>query len=241
MIDRIAEASPQLKARLAGVSQLLEAVSATFGQIIVLGKVVVPGDVATTAINILAREHLYWLGFAISLLGVAFHAAWIILFYVLLRPVNRTVALLAVFVGTVECAMQALTGFLYLSPLIVLKTTGTPRGLTTEQLQSLASVFLKLNAYSFYVHTMFFGLWCVLTGYLIFKSTFLPRVIGVLLTISGLGWLMYLYPPFAVHIFSVIAVASALGEIPLEFWMIIKGVDVPNWQAKARAAAVSGT
>jgi hypothetical protein len=107
-------------------------------------------------------------------------------------------------------------------------------------LQVLAAIFLKLNAYAFYVHTMFFGVWCILTGYLIFNSTFLPRVLGVLLTISGLGWLMYLYPPFAVQIFPVLAVASAIGEIPLEFWMMIKSVDVPKRQAQARALRVSG-
>jgi hypothetical protein len=241
MMERIAETSPRLKGRLAGVFQLLEGVGATFGQIIVLGKVVVIGDIALTAINILAHERLYWLGFAISLLGVVFHAVWIILFYDLFKPVNETVALLAVLTGAVECAMQALTAFLYLSPLIILKIGNTQGGLTTQQLQALASVFLKLNAYAFYVHTVFFGVWCVLTGYLIFNSTFLPRVLGVLLTISGLGWLIYLYPPFAVHIFPVIAVASAIGEIPLEFWMIIKSVDVPKWQAKARALTVSGT
>jgi hypothetical protein len=230
--------SPRLKARIAGLSQLLEAVCATFGQIVVLGKLVVLGDAAVTAMNILAHQRLYWLGFAISLLGVAFHAIWIILFYDLFRPVNKTVALLAVFIGTVECAMQALTGFLYLSPLIILNTVSTPNGLTMQQLQSLAFVFLKLNAYAFDVHIMFFGLWCVLTGYLIFKSTFLPRTLGVLLTISGLGWLMYLDPPFAVQIFPVIAVASAIGEIPLEFWLMIKSVNVPRWQEVASASRV---
>jgi hypothetical protein len=138
----------------------------------------------------------------------------------------------------VECAMQALTGFLYLSPLIILNTVSTPNGLTMQQLQSLAFVFLKLNAYAFDVHIMFFGLWCVLTGYLIFKSTFLPRTLGVLLTISGLGWLMYLDPPFAVQIFPVIAVASAIGEIPLEFWLMIKSVNVPRWQEVASASRV---
>jgi hypothetical protein len=240
MTEQIAGTSTRLKGRLAGVAQLLEGVGATFGQIIVLGKVVVIGDIALTATNILAHERLYWLGFAISLLGVVFHAVWIILFFDLFKPVNKTVALLAVFTGAVECAMQAVTALIYLSPLIILKIGSTQGGMTTQQLQVLAAIFLKLNAYAFYVHTMFFGVWCILTGYLIFNSTFLPRVLGVLLAISGLGWLMYLYPPFAVQIFPVLAVASAIGEIPLEFWMMIKSVDVPKGQAQARALPVSG-
>jgi hypothetical protein len=94
MTEQIAGTSTRLKGRLAGVAQLLEGVGATFGQIIVLGKVVVIGDIALTATNILAHERLYWLGFAISLLGVVFHAVWIILFFDLFKPVNKTVALL---------------------------------------------------------------------------------------------------------------------------------------------------
>jgi hypothetical protein len=78
-------------------------------------------------------------------------------------------------------------------------------------------------------------LWCVLTGYLIFRSTFLPRVLGVLLVISGLGWLIYLFPPVAYRLFLFIAAASALGEIPVEFWLIVMGVNVQRWKEQASA------
>jgi hypothetical protein len=87
-------------------------------------------------------------------------------------------------------------------------------------------MFLKLNQYAFNINLVFFGLWRVLTGYLIFRSTFLPRILGVLLAIDGLGWVMYLYPPLAYHLFiPYIAAASALGEIPLELWLIVMGVN----------------
>jgi hypothetical protein len=90
LTDRIADGSPLFKARMAGACQLLEAITATFGQVIVLGRLVVSGNAAATAANILGHERLFWLGFASSLLGVAFHIAWALLIYVLLRPVNRT-------------------------------------------------------------------------------------------------------------------------------------------------------
>src|SRR6202521_2233326 len=212
MMERIAEASPRFKARMAGVSQLLEALTATFGQVIVLGRLVVSGNAAATAANILGHERLFWLGFASSLMGVAFHIAWALLIYVLLKPVNRSLSLLAAFFVLVSCAMQALTSFLYLAPLLILQGGSSLSAFTAEQLQALALMFLKLNQYAYNIDLVFFGLWCVLTGYLIFRSTFLPRILGVLLAISGLGWVTYLYPPLAYRLFHYIAGASDLGE-----------------------------
>jgi Domain of unknown function (DUF4386) len=238
MMDRIAETSPRFKARMAGVSQLLEAVTATFGQVIVLGRLVVSGNAAATAANIVGHEQLFWLGLASSLMGVAFHIAWVLLMYVLLKPVNRSLSLLAAFFSLVACAMQALTSLLYLAPLLILQGSSSLSAFTAEQLQSLALVFLKLNAYAFQIDLVFFGFWCILTGYLIFRSTFLPRVLGVLVAISGVGWVTYLYPPLANYLSLYIAAASALGEIPLELWLIVKGVNVQRWKEQASAASI---
>jgi hypothetical protein len=237
MKDRVAEASPRSKARMAGACQLLEAITATFGQVIVLNKLVVSGNAAGTAANILGHERLFWLGFASSLIGVAFHIAWALLMYELLKPVNRSLSLLAAFFILVGCAMQALTSFLYLAPLLILQGGSSASAFTPAQLQALALLFLKLNKYAFNIDLVFFGLWCVLTGYLIFRSTFLPRILGVLLAISGLGYVTYLYPPLAYYLFiPYIAAASALGEIPLELWLIVKGVNAQRWKEQARAA-----
>src|SRR5208337_5608794 len=98
MMEQITETSPRLKARMAGACQLLEAITATFGQVIVLGRLVVSGNAAATAANILGHERLFWLGFTSSLLGVAFHIAWGFLSYELLKPVDRSISLLAAFV-----------------------------------------------------------------------------------------------------------------------------------------------
>ena len=239
MKERIGKASPRFKARMAGACQLLEAITATFGQVIVLGRLVVAGNAAATAANILGHERLFWLGFASSLLGVAFHIAWALLIYVLLKPVNRSLSLLAAFFVLVACAMQALTSLLYLAPLLILQGASSLSAFTAEQLQALALMFVKLNAYVFDIYLVFFGIWCVLTGYLIFRSTFLPRILGVLLTISGLGWVTYLYPPLATRLFfPFIAAASALGEIPLELWLIVMGVNDQRWKEQASAAGM---
>ena len=110
MMERETEVSPRTKARMAGVFELLEGLTSAGGQVIILGSLVVAGNAATTAANILVHEQLFWLGFASSLIGVAFHIAWALLFYELFKPVNRSVSLLALCVILVGCAMQALTG-----------------------------------------------------------------------------------------------------------------------------------
>src|SRR6202049_2716638 len=238
MMERIAEVSPRFQARMRGACQLLKAITASFGQVIVLGRLVVSGNAAATAANILGHERLFWLGFASSLLGVAFHIAWGLLIYVLLKPVNRSLSLLAAFFVLVCCAMQALTSLLYLAPLLILQGDSSLSGFTAEQLQSLALMFLKLNQYAYNIDLVFFGLWCVLTGYLIFRSTFLPRILGVLLAISGLGWVTYLSPPVADYLWTYIAAASALGEIPLELWLIVVGLNAQKWFELANARRV---
>jgi len=222
---------------MAGACQLLEAVTAAFGQVIVLNRLVVDGNAAATAANILGHERLFWLGFTSSLVGVGFHIAWAFLFYELLKPVNKSLSLLAVFVVLVDCAIQAITSLFHLAPLLILQGGSSLSAFTREQLQALALLFLKLSAYAFQIDHVFFGFWCVLTGYLIFKSTFLPRVLGVLFAISGLGWVTYLSPPLANYLFMpYIAAASALGEIPLELWLIVMGVNVERWKEQSFVA-----
>lgn len=232
MSARTIETSPQVYARMAGVFQLLEALTATFGQVI-LPRLIVSGDAAATAANILANQPLFWWGFASTLIGVLFHIAWTLLFYELFKPVNRSVSLVAAFVMLVGCAFQALTSLLYLAPLRVLTAGSALSAFTAEQLQALAFVFLKLNALTFDIYLVFFGCWCVLTGYLIFRSTFLPRILGVLLVIDGLGWMTFLSPSLGRSLLPVIFIATALAELPLILWLLVKGVNVRKWKEKA--------
>jgi hypothetical protein len=224
---------------MAGACQLLEAVTAAYGQVIVLARLVVAGNGAATAANILGHERLFWLGFTSSLMGAAFHIAWGFLIYELLKPVNRSLSLLAAFVVIVDCAIQAFTSLFHLAPLLILQGGSSLSAFTPEQLQALALTFLKLATYAFAIDHVFFGFWLILTGYLIFRSTFLPRVLGVLVAISGLGWVTYLSPPLAQHLSPFIVAASALGEIPLELWLIVMGVNVERWREQASAARAS--
>jgi hypothetical protein len=235
------ELSPRAKARLAGVFEALEGLTSAFGQVNVLGSLIVVGNATATAANILKHETLFRLGFASSLIGVVFHLGWAFLFYQLFRPVNRSVSFCAVLVILVGCAIQAVAALLYLFPLPVLTAGSSLSALTEQQLQALAYMFLKLNGLAFDSYLVFFGLWCVLTGYLIFRSTFLPRILGVLLAIDGLGWMTYMSPPLGHYLFPAIAVASGLAEIPLQLWLLIFGVNNERWKAQAEGMGRSNS
>lgn len=203
-----------------------------FGQTFVLGRLIVPGSAAATAQNILASEGLYRLGFAIPLLAVGFHIAWAFLLYQLFRVVDRTVNALALLVILVGCAIQAVGAVIYLVPLLILQDNfgGT---LTFPQQQGLAMAFVKLSEAAFNAYLVFFGAWCVLTGYLILRCWFMPRIIGALLIPDGIGWMLYLWPPVATMVFPVIAVVSGVAEFSLLLWMLIFGVNNERWYQQA--------
>jgi hypothetical protein len=228
-------ASPLLKARLAGVCQLLEAITATFGQVIVLTKLVSPDSAVVTATNIIGNEGLYWAGFVSSLVGILFHIVWAFLMYDLLKIVNRNLSLIALMIIIVGCAVQAIMSLLYIAPLYILQNGNSFSAIATLQLQNVSLLLIKLNSYAYNIYLVFFGCWCFISGYLIIRSAFLPRILGILLMVSGLSWMIYLYPPLAASLFfPFIVAASAIGEIPLEFWLIVKGVNVQRWKEIAQ-------
>ena len=233
MTQKAKEWSPRAKARLAGICELLEGLTSTLGQVNVLGRLVVIGNAAATAANVLQHQTLFRLGFASSLFAVVFHLAWGFLFYQLFRPVNKSVSFCALLVLLVVCTIQAVTALLYLAPLLVLTAGSSLSALTEQQLQALAYMFLKLNGLAFDTDLVFFGLWCVFTGYLIFRSTFMPRILGVLLAVDGLGWMTFMWPPLGHYLFPIIAVACGLAEIPLQLWLLIFGVNSERWKAQA--------
>lgn len=235
--ERLAGTSPRAKARLAGVLYALEGAASVVGGAYFRGKFIVPGDAAATATTILANEPLFQLCFAAALLAVAFHLAYMVLFYVLFRPVHRGVALLAAFVSLVACALQAFAALFQLAALLVAGggALGAVGAFTEAQVQALALLLLNMNAQAFDIYLIFFGFWLIPTGYLIIRSTFFPRVIGVLLVLDGVGWATYLWPPLASALYPLIAVVAALGELPLLLWLLAVGVHAQRWEEQARA------
>jgi hypothetical protein len=227
--------SPQRYARMAGVAYLLGSLTSVYGQMIVLGTLVVADSPSVTAANILSQESLFRLGFAASLMTVPLHLVWAALFQRLFEPVNRSVSLLASFVMLVACAMWALSSLFHLAPLLVLKAEKTANAFAPEQLQALALVLTKLNAQAYDMGLVFFGFWCVLIGYLVVRSTFLPRIIGMLVVLAGVGYLTLLWRPLAHYLYPYNLALAGPGEISLMLWLLVKGVDVRKWKETARA------
>lgn len=238
MMGRIAEASPRFKARIAGAFYLLTFL--TGGVAVPSFRLVVDSDAAATASNILAHEALFRLGFAALLINVAVYIAVTLLFYDLFKPVNRSLSLLAAFFSLVGCAIQAVGSAFFLAPLVVLGGGQSLSVFKVEQLQGLALMFFKLYAQAYNIGLVFFGFYCLLIGYLIFRSTFLPRVLGVLMAFAGLAWLTFLSPPLANYLSPYNMGLGALCELSLTLWLLVKGVNVQRWKEQARAARANG-
>jgi hypothetical protein len=234
MVERIAEGAPRPWARIAGAVYLLYFVLAVAGVFFLRG-IIVSGDAAATANNILAHQSLFRLGIATGLVATACYIALTALFYNLLKPVNRTVSLLAAFFSLVGCAILAFASVFQIAPSVGLGGSPYLSVFTVEQLHALGLIFLELNAKAVNICFIFFGFYCLLIGYLIFRSAFLPRILGVLMAFAGLGWLAFLSPPLADYLSPYIQILGILAELSLCLWLLVMGVNVQRWKEQAGA------
>ena len=235
MMERIAEASPHPGARIIGVVYLLYFLTAVLGEFFLKG-LVVSGDATATANNILAHQPLFRLGLATGMIATAFYIAVTALFYDLFKPVNRSLSLLAAFFSLVGCAISAFGSLFQLAPFVVLGGRPYLSVFKVEQLQALALMFLELNTQSANIYLVLFGFYDLLIGYLIFRSAFLPRILGVLMVFAGLGWLTFLSPPLASYLSPYILILGFVVELLLMLWLIVMGVNVQRWKEQASAA-----
>lgn len=240
-MERITEASPRLKARTAGILYLIIIVTAGFAEIFVRGKLVVFGDAAATAVNILAHESLYRLGGAADLINLVCDTALALLFYELLKPVSSSLSLLAAFFRLIHVAILAVSTLFHFAPLIFLTGPHDLSVFSAAQLHEQALAFLTLHARGYMFTLVFFGFACLFLGILIYRSKFLPRILGVLMVIAGSCYLIgsfaaLLSPVFASHLFPYILLPGALGEYSLALWLLVVGVNAQRWKTRASAA-----
>src|SRR5437763_12843833 len=232
----VREASPRLKARITGVFYLLSMLGGICAQGFVSQRLVVDGDAAATATNILTHKSLFQWGFTVYLIEMACQIVITALFYELLKPVSRSVSLLAAFLGLAGCVIKTVSRLFYITPLVVLGGAHYLSVFSAEQLQALALLFLKVNDHGAAIALAFFGFYALLTGYLIVRSTFLPRILGVLSLFGGLGWLTFLYPPLGYRLFPYLAAFGLLGAGSLIVWLLVFGVNEQRWKEQASAA-----
>jgi Domain of unknown function (DUF4386) len=236
MMERIGETSPRFEARITSAFYLLTILTGIFAQGFVSGSLVVDGDAAATATNILMHKSLFQLGFAVYLIEMSCQIAMTALFYDLLKPAGRSVSLVAAFLGLAGCVIKTFSRLFFIAPLFILGGAHYLSVFSTEQLQALSLLFLKVNDHGAAIALVFFGFYAILTGYLIVRSTFLPRILGVLSIFGGLGWLTFLYPPLGYRLFPYLAVLGGLGAASLMLWLLVFGVNEQRWKEQASAA-----
>ncbi len=239
-MDRIEE-SPRFYARIAGFLYLIVIVGGTFAELFVRGRLVVHGDAAATAHNIMTHQLLYRLGFAVELFYCVCNVPLTVIFYNLFKVVNRNIALMMVLLDIMTNAIESISLLAHYAPLLLLGGGHHLSPFTAEQLQALSYVSIELFEHGFAVCLVFFSFDCMAMAYLIYKSTFLPRIIAVLLAIEGLGYLinsfsLFLAPAIQPRIFPYFAPA-ALAEVALCLWLLVMGVNVQRWKEQATAAS----
>lgn len=226
--------SPKTLARMTGAFYLLLLIGGIVAQGLISNRLVSSRDAALTATNILAQPKLYALGYGVFLIEMASQLVVTTLLFVLLRPVDRTAALLSLVFGLVGATIKTLARAFYYMPLVVLGGAGLGE-LSASQLQALSLLLIKINNHTANMSLVFLGVSTALQGYLIVKSTFLPRLLGIVSMVSGLGWLVYLYPPLASRFFYVLVILAMVGLLLTSGWLLVRGVDEERWRAQARA------
>jgi hypothetical protein len=245
MVDPGAETSPQAYARVGGVLYLIIIVAGILGELFVRGRTVVSGDAAATANNIMAFPLLWRIGIAGDLIMHVCDVPLMMVFYVLLRPVHRNLALLAVLFNLIQTAVLVANKLTLLVPLFLLGNADYLKAFEPRQLQTLTYLFIRLHGYGFGVGLIFFGFTCLVLGYLIFRSGYLPKVLGVLMQIAGLCYLtnsftLLLAPAIANRMFPAILLPAFVAELSLCLWLLTKGVNVETWPRGAVGAPKQG-
>ncbi len=237
--ERMAEASPGLMARMAGLFSLLTLLGGVFAQGFVSDKLIVFGDAAATANNILMHKSLFQLGFTAYLIEMTCQIISTVLFFFLLRPAGRSISLLAAFISLAGCTIKTISRLFYIAPLFVLGGEGYLAAFTTGQVQTLALLLLRVNELGAGMALAFFGFGALLKGYLIVRSTFLPRILGVLSMLTGLGLLTFLSPTFGLRMFSYVAAIGLIAALAQILWLLVFGVHEERWKDQASAATMS--
>ncbi|MGD8279090.1 MAG: DUF4386 domain-containing protein [Gemmatimonadota bacterium] len=232
MTSRTLDITPDRAARIAGFGYLVIIVAGIFAEVAVRSQLIVPGDAAATAANIMASEPLFRTGIASDLVMLTFDVVVAVALYVLFRPVSRVLSLLAASFRLVHAAVYGVTLLNLLAVLLLLGGGEHLAAFAPDQLHALATVLLGVHAKGYALGLVFFGFHCLVLGYLVFRSGFLPRILGILLFVAAAGYLtdsfaQVLLPGYGdlAGIFYVVVFAPAfIAELSLCLWLLFRGV-----------------
>jgi len=227
-------------ARVAGVLYLIIFLASPLAFMIGKGGILVPGDAAATANNLMASESLFRAGIAAETIVFIVETILAAILYVLLKPVSQSLSLAAAFARLGEAVVQAVN--LLPSILAFLLVGGGSYLAVFEPEQLDALVLLSLNAFEYMILVwgFFFGLHLLLLGYLVYKSGYFPRLLGALLVLSSFGYLIESYgkfmaPQYAELFSTIVLVLGVLGELPFTVYLLWKGINVEKWEERLSA------
>jgi len=223
--------SPLKTARVAAIVFLIIFFQGMSAELFIRPDIIVPGDAATTVNNIVASESLFRLSLVSDLIRQMFMVLLVLVLFKLLKPVNKSIAMLMVIFALISIPITMLNELNHFAALLLSRGTDYLTAFEADQLHAQVMFFLNLHEYGTFIPQIF-SFWLLLQGYLVFKSGFLPRILGILLMIGGLCYpiqaiLFFLFPNFDAMIFGLFAF---IGELLFYLWLLIKGVNVEQWE-----------
>lgn len=232
------ETSPQFFARIAGLLYLVIIVTGLFAEVFVRSKLIVYGDAAATANNIIHSDLLWRIGISADLIMQICDLPVMIILYYLLKPVNKKLALLNLSFNLIQTAVLAANKLNLLAALFFLGDSDYLKSFNPDQLHALSYLSIKLHNYGLGVGLIFFGFVCLIEGYLIYKSHYFPKVLGVLMAIAGLCYLTNSFLSILAPQLSNFALLfpCIIAELGLTLWLIFKGVNLSKWREKLAIA-----
>jgi hypothetical protein len=230
------EDSPQLYARIAGILYLLIIVAGIFGELMVRSKLIVYGDANATANNIMNSELLWRMGISADLVMQICDLPVMIILYYLLKPVSKKLALLNLSFNLIQTAVLVANKLNLLAALFFLGDAEYLKSFNPEQLHTLSYLSIKLHDFGFGIGLIFFGFVCLIEGYILFKSNYFPKTIGVLMSIAGICYLANSFALIIAPQLSSIALLlpCLIAELSFSLWLIFKGVNLPMWKNSVR-------
>ena len=227
----------QRYARIAGALFLVSLIAGGFGEAYAPSKIIVSGDAAATVANIKNFGFMYRLGFAGFMIESLCDITLALLLYALLKPVNKYLSLLAAFFGLIATATFACAELFYFAPLVIMRGDSYLNTFSPDQLNALVLLTLKFSATAGMITTAYYGMGWLVRSYLMFRSGYLPKFLGVLMAIGGLGFvvrnfLLILAPAYASDVFLMLMMP---GGLIMTGWLLVKGVNLPTWNARELA------
>jgi hypothetical protein len=238
MMNKERMVSPQKTARAAAFVFLIIFILGMSTELFIRPGMIVPGDAAATVRNIAASEALFRLSLVSDLIRQTLLMVLPLILYKLLKPVDKTVAGLMVIFSLLCFPLSMLNELNHFAVLLLSSGAGYSTAFTSDQLNSLVMFFFELRKYGTFIAQLL-SFWVLLLGYLVFKSGFIPRILGILLMLAGLSYtvcavVFFLFPGFDA---TIPGLFTFIAESLFYLWLLIKGVNVKEWQKRAFESA----